>query len=60
MTTHTDHLLPQVPTPFTDDEMDALKQVRVRFQQDHDVLSERERARLDFLRWLVRSGRLAL
>lgn len=58
MTTHTDHLTTPASTPFTDEETRALEAVRIRFQQDHDVLDARERAHLDFLRWLVRSGRL--
>lgn len=44
--------------PFTDEETRALEAVRSRFQQDHDVLSARERERLCFLRWLVQTGRL--
>lgn len=47
-------------TPFTDEEAHALEAVRIRFGQDHDVLSEGERQRLCFLRWLVRNGRLVL
>lgn len=58
MTTHTDHSIPPVQTPFTEEETRALEAVRLRFEQDHDVLSARERAHLSFLRWLVRSGRL--
>jgi hypothetical protein len=50
-------------TPFTDDETRSLESVRMRFQQDHNVLSEREREYLHWLarsdRWLVRSDRIA-
>ena len=60
MTTHTDHPTASVQTPFTDEETRALEAVRLRFQQDHDVLSACERAHLCFLRWLVCSGRLVL
>ena len=60
MTTHINHPTASVQTPFIAEEIRALDAVRLRFQQDHDVLSARERARLCFLRWLVRGGRLVL
>lgn len=60
MTTHINHPTTFGPPSFTDEEIRALETVRLRFQRDHDVLSDRERAHLCFLRWLVRSGRLLL
>ena len=47
-----------VKLPFTLEEARALNAVRIRFGGDHDILSARERERLRFLRWLIRSGRL--
>ena len=32
--------------------------LRERYQQDRDLFSARERARLRFVRWLYRTGRL--
>lgn len=58
MTTETDQPTTYVPTQFSDEETRALERVRVRFHEDHDVLSSRERAHLRFLRWLVLSERL--
>jgi hypothetical protein len=58
MTTDIHHPTPAVDSQFSDEETHALEAVRIRFQQDHDVLSAREREYLCFLRWLVRSGRL--
>jgi hypothetical protein len=46
--------------PFSDREVRALEALRIRFQQDHDLFSAQERAHLRFLRWLVRTGRIAL
>jgi hypothetical protein len=43
---------------FTLDEWHTLQHLRLRYQQDHDLLSAREVARLRFLRWLAVTGRL--
>lgn len=60
MATHTGPSPVSIHLPFTGEEIRALEVVRIRFQQDHDILSARERARLSFLRWLARNGRLEL
>jgi hypothetical protein len=39
-------------------EWHALRVLRARYQQDRDLLSERERAHVRFLRWLYETGRL--
>jgi hypothetical protein len=44
---------------FTDQELARLSALRRRFQQDQDLFSERELARLRFLRWMCETGRLA-
>ena len=43
---------------FSRAEWDSLCVLRTRYQQDRDLLSERERARVRFLRWLYQTGRL--
>ena len=43
---------------FTPHERDALRALRLQYQQDHDQFSARERARLRFLRWLRETGRI--
>ena len=43
---------------FTRPEWCALRALRERYQQDRDLFSARERARLCFVRWLYRTGRL--
>jgi hypothetical protein len=58
MTTQISHPTASLTELFTEQEARALEALRRRFGEDHDVLSARERARLCFLRWLVRSGRL--
>ncbi|MBV9282582.1 MAG: hypothetical protein JOZ41_21095 [Chloroflexi bacterium] len=45
-------------TLFTAEEVRSLWTLRVRFQEDRDLFSPRERAHLLFLRWRVRTGRL--
>lgn len=37
----------------------ALRTLRARYAQDHDLFSHAELARLRFVRWLYRTGRLA-
>ncbi len=37
----------------------ALRTLRARYAQDHDLFSQVELARLRFVRWLYRMGRLA-
>ena len=43
---------------FTRPQRCALRALRERYQQDRDFFSARERARLRFVRWLYRKGRL--
>ena len=43
---------------YTRAEWDSLCALRTRYQQDADLLSERERAHVRFLRWLHQTGRL--
>ena len=57
MMTQTPLIGPSVP--FTQGEQRALRTLRARYQQDHDLFSPPELARLRFLRWLVQTGRLA-
>jgi hypothetical protein len=45
-------------TLFTPAQWQALDTLRQRYAQDHDPFSDRERARLRFLRWLYQTGRL--
>jgi len=44
---------------FTRDEWQILQHLRLRYQQDHDLLTAHEMTRLRFLRWLAVTGRLA-
>lgn len=44
--------------PFSRREMLALRRLRSTYQQDRDLLSDAERARLRFQRWLYTTGRL--
>jgi hypothetical protein len=46
------------PVAFTDAQYEALARLCGRYEQSGDILSERELARLRFLQWLYRSGRL--
>jgi hypothetical protein len=43
---------------FTRPQWRALRALRERYQQDRDLFSARSRARLRFVRWLYRTGRL--
>jgi hypothetical protein len=45
-------------TDFTRDEWQMVQRLRLRYQQDHDLLSARQMAHLRFLRWLAVTGRL--
>jgi hypothetical protein len=45
-------------TTFTAPQRRALHALRTRYRQDRDLFSTDERARLCFVRWLVRTGRL--
>jgi hypothetical protein len=45
-------------TIFTAEEARSLLALRIRFQEDRDLFSPRERAHLLFLRWQVRTGHL--
>lgn len=44
---------------FTGGEHRTLNALRIRYAQDRDLFSERERERLRFLRWLYLTGRIA-
>ena len=56
MTTQTPTIAPLVP--FTPEQHAVLRILRARYQQDHDLFSQQELARLRFLRWLYQTGRL--
>ena len=43
---------------FTRDEWQMVQRLRLRYQQDRDLLTAREVTRLRFLRWLAVTGRL--
>lgn len=43
---------------FTLDEWHTLQRLQLRYQQDHDLLTEHDVVRLRFVRWLVATGRL--
>jgi hypothetical protein len=43
---------------FNAQELRTLRDLRARYQQDRDLFAPREAARLQFIRWLVQSGRL--
>jgi hypothetical protein len=43
---------------FTARELRTLRDLRARYQQDRDLFTPREVARLHFIRWLVQSERL--
>jgi hypothetical protein len=43
---------------FTPGEWEALRALRLRYQQDHDLFTTQERARLCFVRWLRETGRI--
>ncbi|MGI8827317.1 MAG: hypothetical protein ACR2JC_17070 [Chloroflexota bacterium] len=45
-------------TSFTPDQHRALRELRIRYEQDCDQFSRRERAHLHFLRWMYNLGRL--
>jgi hypothetical protein len=44
---------------FSPAEWFTLERLRMRYQRDPDVWTERELARLRFMQWLVQTGRLA-
>ena len=58
MTTQTP--IPASTPAFTNAGWKALHALRDRYRQDRDLLSERERGRLRFVRWLYQTGRLVL
>jgi hypothetical protein len=47
-----------VTVAFTDTEWSALRAMRERYGVSRDLFNQLEMARLSFLRWLYRSGRL--
>lgn len=46
-------------TSFRLEEAHDLAMMRLRYQQDHDLFNERERAHLLFLRWCIGNGFIA-
>jgi hypothetical protein len=44
---------------FNTDELTALNRLRTRYDESRDAFSAEEKARLEFLRWLYRSGKLS-
>jgi len=47
-----------VPALFTPEQLLTLRTLRMRYGEDHDYFSERELAKLRFLRWLLESRHL--
>ena len=47
-----------VATPWSGDEQRALLALRMRYQQGGDQFTSAELARLQFVRWLYRTGQL--
>jgi hypothetical protein len=43
---------------FSPREWESLRALRHQYQEDHDLFSARERARLRFIRWLRETGRI--
>jgi hypothetical protein len=58
MAARTTPIAPIPASTFTEAEWQTLRALQMRYQQDHDHFSERERARLQFVRWLYQTGRL--
>ena len=56
MTTQTP--VPVPPPAFTPAQWQVLRALRTRYQQDRDLFSDTQRARLRFLHWLYQTGRL--
>jgi hypothetical protein len=57
MSTHVE--VPSIrTTAFTPTQRSSLRALKARYQEDQDLFSESERARLCFVRWLVRTGRM--
>jgi hypothetical protein len=50
--------MPVPPPAFTPAQWQALQALHTRYQQDRDLFSTRERARLRFVCWLYQTGRL--
>ena len=46
------------PTPWSVDEWHTLLALRTRYQQTRDLFTAPELARLQFVRWLYRTGQL--
>ena len=49
----------KVVPAYTPEEWQSLRRLRDRYQESRDVWTERELARLRFMRWLVQTGRLS-
>lgn len=45
---------------YTEAEQRAFEELRMRYQQGHDLWNPNELAHLQFVRWLVQSGRLTV
>jgi hypothetical protein len=43
---------------FTECEQEALRRLRLRYQESRDLFNDRELARLRFVRWLHETGQL--
>jgi hypothetical protein len=43
---------------FTEREQEALRRLRLRYQESRDLFNDRELARLRFLRWLQETGQV--
>jgi hypothetical protein len=58
MTTQTPTVPASTPSTFTPAERRALRALRTRYCEDHDLFTASEMARLRFLRWLAHTGHL--
>lgn len=47
-----------IEAEFSPTEVERLNDVRSRYSNHHDLFTDRELARLHFIRWLVQTGRL--
>ena len=58
MNTQTGPGAPAVATPWSVEEQRALLALQMRYQQGGDLFTTAELARLQFVRWLYRTGQL--
>lgn len=54
----TDHEATTIAPLYTPTEWQLLRALRELYERDHDLLTTEERARLSFVRWLIRTERL--